>query len=178
MGKKKQNIEEKDINLQTEETADTFEEPSEQEQKIAALEEELAATKDTLLRTMAEYDNFRKRTAREKQALMTDVKAMSVEQLLPVIDNLERAMAVSEGASVADVLKGVEMVYTQTAAAFEKLGVEPVGEVGEAFDPNLHHAVSHIDSEDFGENCISLIMQKGYKIGDKVIRPAMVQVAN
>lgn len=151
---------------------------SAEQSEVEALKSELATVKDNLLRTAAEYDNFRKRTAREKIALATDIKAMTVEELLPILDNLERAMAISEETSAADVLKGVEMVYSQTAAAFEKLGVETIGEIGEVFDPNIHHAVSHIDSEDFEENTISQVFQKGYKIGDKVIRAAMVQVAN
>ena len=127
---------------------------------------------------MAEYDNFRKRTARERQTLVSDAKAMTVEQLLPLLDNLERAVGVSPDTDPAEILKGVEMAYTQSKATFEKLGVTAFGEVGEQFDPNIHNAVSHIESEDFDENVISMVLQKGYKLGEKVVRPAMVQVAN
>lgn len=175
MSKKTKNIEENDEEMiDTQQEAENAEEGSE----LDDLNAELTDVKDKLLRTAAEYDNFRKRTVREKQALATDVKAMTVEELLPILDNLERALTVNSGTSAEDIVKGVEMVYSQTLAVFEKLGVETVGKIGDVFDPNIHHAVSHIENEDMEENTISQVFQKGYIIGDKVIRAAMVQVAN
>jgi Molecular chaperone GrpE (heat shock protein) len=132
---------------------------------------------DARLRLAAEYDNFRKRSQREKDAIYADSTASAVAALLPVIDNIERALA-AENASAEDLRKGVEMIGTQAAQAFEKLGVTPFGAVGETFDPNLHHCVSAVDTEEVKSGEIAMVLQKGYKLGDKVIRPAMVQVAN
>ena len=101
----------------------------------------------------------------------------TVQSILPIADNIERALA-QENASAEDMRKGVEMIEAQIAAAFEKLGITATGAVGEAFDPNLHNAVAHIDNEGLGENVIAAVYQKGYLLGDKVVRHAMVQVAN
>lgn len=138
---------------------------------------ELAAQKDLLLRTAAEYDNYRKRTEREKANIYTNAAADTAEKFLPVADNLERALAQPD-CSVQDLRKGVEMVNTQLQEALAKVGLSAVGEVGEPFDPELHNAVSHIDDEKLGENVISAVFQKGYRLGDKIVRHAMVQVAN
>ena len=132
---------------------------------------ELTQLTDVKLRLAAEYDNFRKRSQREKDAIYSDATASSVTTLLPIIDNVENA-------SAEDMRKGVEMIYTQAVQAFEKLGITSFGEVGEAFDPNIHHCVGTTDAEDIESGAIALVLQKGYKMGDKVIRPAMVQVAN
>ena len=145
--------------------------------KADALEAELQKQKDILLRTMAEYDNYRKRTEREKAAIYNDAKSDTVEKILPIADNLERALEQKE-CSVEDLRKGVEMIWKQFVDAMEKLGIESMGEVGEPFNPDKHNAVSHIDSEELDENTVAVVFQKGYKIGDKVIRHAMVQVAN
>ena len=145
--------------------------------KADALEAELQKQKDILLRTMAEYDNYRKRTEREKAAIYNDAKSDTVEKILPIADNLERALEQKE-CSVEDLRKGVEMIWKQFVDAMEKLGIESMGEVGEPFNPDKHNAVSHIDSEELDENTVAAVFQKGYKIGDKVIRHAMVQVAN
>ena len=132
---------------------------------------------DVKLRLAAEYDNFRKRSQREKDAIYSDATASAIVALLPVIDNVERALA-AQNASAEDMRKGVEMISTQALQVFEKLGVSSFGAVGEAFDPNIHHCVGTVDAEGVESGAIALVLQKGYKLGDKVIRPAMVQVAN
>ena len=131
---------------------------------------------DAHLRLAAEYDNFRKRSQKEKDASYTNGKASTLEKLLPVYDNLERA--VNQPTEDLAYKKGVEMTMTQLVKIFSDLGVEIYGEVGEVFDPNLHNAVMHIDSDELEENTISQVFQKGFKIGEKVVRFAMVQVAN
>ena len=132
---------------------------------------------DVKLRLAAEYDNFRKRSQREKEAIYSDATASTVTALLPIIDNVDRALA-AENASAEDMRKGVEMISTQASQVFEKLGVTSFGAVGETFDPNIHHCVGTTDAEGVESGAIALVLQKGYKLGDKVIRPAMVQVAN
>lgn len=152
-------------------------EQDDMKKKLAEAEEALAKQKDLLLRTAAEYDNFRKRTAREKEALYAEATADAVQEFLGVADNLERALA-QENCSVEDLRKGVEMTQKQMLTAFEKLGVTEMGAEGDPFDPALHSAVAHIDDPNLGENVVSKVFQKGYRIGDKVIRHAMVQAAN
>ena len=128
------------------------------------------------LRLAAEYDNFRKRTAKEKEQSYTNGKADAVEKLLPVYDNLERAL--NQPTEDAAYKKGVEMTMAELVKIFTSLGVEIFGEKGDAFDPNLHNAVMHIDSDELEENTISQVFQKGFKVGEKIVRFAMVQVAN
>ncbi len=152
-------------------------EKEEMQKKLDEAEEALKKQKDQLLRTAAEYDNYRKRTEREKAAIYSDATAAAVLEFLPVADNLERALAQQE-CSVDDLRKGVEMVQTQLKKALEKLGVTEMGAEGEAFDPELHNAVSHIDDESAAENVVAQVYQKGYRIGDKVVRHATVVVAN
>ena len=147
------------------------------EKKIHALEEALSKQKDQFLRTAAEYDNYRKRSEREKAAVYADATAAAILEILPVEDNLERALAQKE-CSVEDLRKGVEMVQAQMKSCLEKLGVSEMGAEGESFDPAIHNAVMHIEDENLGENVIVQVLQKGYKIGEKVVRHAMVQVAN
>ncbi len=139
-------------------------------------EQELAGANDRYLRLMAEYDNFRKRSQKEKESLYGDIKAAAVKEFLPVYDNLERALA----AETADEAyrKGVEMIMAQFNKTLEKLGVTEIKSLGEKFDPNLHNAVMHVDDEEKGENEIVEVFQKGFMLGDKVIRFAMVKVAN
>ena len=129
-----------------------------------------------LLRLAAEYDNFRKRTAKEKEQSYTNGKSDAVAKLLPVYDNLERAL--NQPTEDEAFKKGVEMTMTQLVGIFSGLGVEIFGNVGEEFDPNFHNAVMHTEDESLGENVISQVFQKGFKLGDKIIRFAMVQVAN
>ena len=128
------------------------------------------------MRLAAEYDNFRKRTAKEKEQSYTNGKADAVEKLLPVYDNLERAL--NQPTEDAAYKKGVEMTMNELVKILNAMGVEIFGTPGDAFDPNLHNAVMHIDDESLAENTISQVFQKGFKLGDKVIRFAMVQVAN
>ena len=139
-------------------------------------EEKYNAQYDSYLRLAADYDNYRKRTAKEKDAAYGNGKADAIEKLLPVYDNLERALQ-QETADEA-YKKGVEMTMTQLVSIFETLGVEIFGNKGDIFDPNLHNAVMHTEDESLGENTISLVFQKGFKLGDKIVRFAMVQVAN
>ena len=143
---------------------------------LAEAQEALKAEHDNYLRLAAEYDNFRKRSQKEKDNLYTEIKAETVEKFLPVYDNLERALA-QQTADEA-FKKGVEMTMTQLTGIFEKLGVTAFGEAGEAFDPTLHNAVMHAEDESAGENVILEVFQKGFRIGEKVVRFAMVKVAN
>lgn len=131
---------------------------------------------DKYLRLMAEYDNFRKRSAKERENIYADVRVDTVTKFLPVYDNLQRALA----AETADEAykKGVEMTFTQLKEIFTKLGVEEIEAVGQSFDPTVHNAVMHIDDEAYGENIIVQEFQKGFRLGEKVIRFSMVQVAN
>ena len=139
-------------------------------------EEKYNAERDAHLRVAAEFDNFRKRTVKEKEASYGNGKADAVAKMLPVYDNLERAL--NQETSDAAYKKGVEMTMNELVKIFTSLGVEIFGSIGDEFDPNLHNAVMHIDSEDLGENTIAQVFQKGFKIGEKVVRFAMVQVAN
>lgn len=150
---------------------------AEWQKKLDEAAAESQKLKDQLLRTAAEYDNFRKRSDREKKAIYADATADAVTELLGVADNLERALEQKE-CTVEDLRKGVEMVMNQMHAAFAKLNVTEMGAVGDTFDPAIHNAVSHIDDEALGENVVSQVFQKGYRIGEKVVRHAMVQVAN
>ena len=138
---------------------------------------ELLKQKDLLLRTAAEYDNYRKRTERERTMVYTDATADAIEKFLPICDNLERALAQQCG-TVEDLHKGVEMVYNQMNDVLTKMGVAVIGQEGESFDPELHNAVSHIENEKLGENVVAEVLQKGYRIGDRIVRYAIVQVAN
>ena len=139
-------------------------------------EEKYNAERDAHLRVAAEFDNFRKRTIKEKEQSYGNGKADAVEKLLPVYDNLERAL--NQETADAAYKKGVEMTMNELVKIFTSLGVEIFGNVGDAFDPNLHNAVMHTEDESLGENTISMVFQKGFKIGEKVVRFAMVQVAN
>lgn len=150
---------------------------AETQKKLKEAEEQLARQKDVLLRTAAEYDNYRKRTSREKQSAYQDATADAVKEFLPVADNLERALA-QKDCSAEDLRKGVEMVGKQMQDALKKLGVTEMGREGDPFDPALHSAVAHVEDKEAGENTVSKVFQKGYKIGDRVVRHAMVQVAN
>ena len=160
----------------TEETAEETTETVEETAPVNPFEEKYNAERDAHLRVAAEFDNFRKRTIKEKEASYGNGKADAVAKMLPVYDNLERAL--NQETSDAAYKKGVEMTMNELVKIFTSLGVEIFGNVGDAFDPNLHNAVMHIENEDMDENSISAVFQKGFKIGDKVVRFAMVQVAN
>ena len=146
------------------------------ESELEKAQKALAAEHDQYLRLAAEYDNFRKRSRKEREALYADVKAETVAKFLPVFDNLERAIA-NETADEA-YKKGVELIMTELRKIMSGLGVEVFGETGDAFDPNAHNAVMHVENEELGENVIAQVFQKGFRIGEKVIRHAVVQVAN
>ena len=139
-------------------------------------EEKYNAEHDAHLRLAAEYDNFRKRTIKEKEQSYGNGKADAVAKMLPIYDNLERAL--NQPTEDTAYKKGVEMTMTELVKILNGLGVEIFGEIGDAFDPNLHNAVMHIDSEELSENTIAQVFQKGFKVGDKIVRFAMVQVAN
>ena len=139
-------------------------------------EEKPQADSERYLRLMAEFDNYKKRSAKERENIYTDVRVDTVTKFLPVFDNLERAMK-TETADEA-IKKGVEMTFNQLMDVFKKLGVEEIESVGKPFDPGVHNAVMHVDDAERGENEIVEEFQKGFKIGDKVIRHSMVKVAN
>lgn len=147
------------------------------DQEIAELTEKLETQKNSYMRLAAEYDNYRKRTVNEKLSIYDDATAKAVEQLLPVADSMQMALETLKDAP-EEVKKGMELVSQQLNKSFESLKIESFGDLGDNFNPEIHNAVSKIESEDFEENKLSQVFQKGYKIGDKVIRHAMVQVAN
>ena len=166
-----------------EETAEEIKEEviEEKKEETAAPEEEdkdrkLSEANDKYLRLLAEYDNFRKRSRQEQENLYADIKADTLTKFLPVYDNLERALNTQTEDEAYK--KGVEMIMAQFKETMHKLGAAAYGEAGETFDPNLHNAVMHCEDEEKGENEIVEVFQKGFKIGDKVVRFAMVKVAN
>jgi molecular chaperone GrpE len=144
---------------------------------LEAAQKAVEETKDQLLRTLAEYDNFRKRTEKEKAAIYDHAVKDAVSQILNVADSMEMALA-HKDCEADDLRKGVEMIDKSLKDALSKLKVEAIGAVGDTFDPSLHQAVSHIEDENLGENVIAQVYQKGYRIGDKMIRHATVVVAN
>ena len=182
MSKKKEKsaeVEQTKVNEeQTEETTqETAPEVDEKDEKIKALEEEVASSKDKYMRIAAEYENYRKRTANEKLSLYDDATAKAVTELLPVADSVRMALENLKDAD-PEIIKGIELISNQLAKSFEKLKIEAYGVIGDEFDPNLHNAVSMVDSDEVESNHIANVFQTGYKIGDKIVRHAMVQVAN
>ncbi len=173
MAKKEKEMNETPVEETVEETT---QETVEETPEVNPWEEKYNAERDAHLRVAAEFDNFRKRTVKEKEASYGNGKADAVAKILPIYDNLERALN-QETADTA-YKKGVELTMNELVKIFTSLGVEIFGNVGDAFDPNLHNAVMHIESEELEENTISQVFQKGFKIGDKIVRFAMVQVAN
>ena len=157
---------------------ETAAEPAQQKQddEVAKLREQLAAEQDKYLRLLAEYDNFRKRSQKEKDNLYTEIRAETVGKFLPVYDNLERAL--NQPTADEAYKKGVEMTMGGLIEVMEKLGVVAFGDVGDTFDPNMHNAVMHCEDENLGENVLAEVFQKGFRVGDKVVRFAMVRVAN
>lgn len=148
----------------------------EEETELSKAKKELEAQKDKYLRLMAEYDNFRKRSAKERIELTGLVKGDTVSEILPIIDNFERALATETADD--NYKQGVTMIFNQFNEVLKKLGVEVIDPVGKEFDPNESNAVNQVEDENYGENIVCSCFQKGYKIGDKVIRYAMVVVAN
>ena len=159
-----------------EEAVETAEEQAPETLEVNPWEEKYNAEHDSYLRLAADYDNFRKRTIKEKEQSYGNGKADAVEKLLPVYDNLERAL--NQPTEDAAYKKGVEMTMNQLVNIFTGLGVEIFGNVGDLFDPNIHNAVMHTEEADVEESTITQVFQKGFKLGDKIVRFAMVQVAN
>ena len=144
--------------------------------ELEALKAELATKNDQLLRTAAEFDNFKKRTEREKASIAEFAKAGLIKHLLPILDNIDRAAMADHDS--ADYIKGIEMIVKQFESLSSNIGIEEIAKVGDQFDPNFHEAVMHVEDETLGENVVADVLQKGYKIGETVIRAAMVKVAN
>ena len=169
---KKDKKEKETVAEETVETVEAVEEAVE----VNPWEEKYNAEHDSYLRLAADYDNFRKRTIKEKEQSYSGGKADAIEKLLPVYDNLERAL--NQPTEDEAYKKGVEMTMTQLVNIFSGMGVEIFGNVGDVFDPNIHNAVMHTEDESVAENTITQVFQKGFKLGEKIVRFAMVQVAN
>ena len=144
--------------------------------ELESLKNQVAQQEDKFLRLAAEYDNYRRRTAKEKESIWSEAKADAAVAFLPVYDNLERALK-QETADEA-YKKGVEMTMNQLKEVFSKLGITEIDALGKPFDPNLHNAIMHVEDESFGENTVAEVFQAGFMLGEKVIRFAMVKVAN
>lgn len=182
MTKKKEPIEEPIEEVVEEAVEEVTEEPGKEPVETPAVEDPvIGELKDKLLRLTAEYDNYRKRTTREKEMLYESAKADTVAAFLPLFDNIEKAIA-AKPENADGVWKafsdGVDLMKKQMADILDKLGAEAIDAVGEAFDPELHNAVMHIDDDTFGENVVAEEFQKGFKLGDRVIRHSVVKVAN
>ena len=143
----------------------------------AKFEKALAAEKEKLLRTAAEYANFRARSEREKAGIYANAVSDAISEIIPIADNIDRALEASKNAP-EEFRKGLEMISSQLAKTFEKLNITSFGEVGEQFDPEFHNAISSVDNDELESDTIAVVYQKGYKVGDKIIRHAMVQTVN
>lgn len=178
MSKEKKKGIEETVEKETVDTAEpTVEEtPDPREEKIKALEAELAESREKYLRMLAEYDNYRKRTQKEREGAFGEGLAFAVAEILPVLDNLERASAQTGNAD--KIAEGLALTRKQAEGLLTKLTVEETAKVGDTFDPNLHEAVMHIEDDELGEGEIVEVFQRGYKRGERVIRFAMVKVAN
>lgn len=146
-------------------------------EELKKLREDYAALNDRYMRTLAEYDNFRKRTQKDLDSRVSNTKVDVLSRILPVVDNFERA-ALNADADAESYKKGIGMTVSQFLEILKNIGVEEFGAAGEQFDPNIHNGVMHVEDENFGENEIADVFMKGYKLGDKIIRPATVKVAN
>ena len=187
--KKKRKKEEPEARPETpaEEQAAQPEEPAAEEtftvtrgqmEKMEALAQQLAEQQDKFLRLAAEYDNYRKRTAKEKETIYSDAKIDTITAMLPVYDNLERALAQFPEGDESPHRKGVEMIFTQFKESLAKLGVTAIDAVGKPFDPERHNAVMHVEDETLGENVVAEVLQQGFLLGGRVLRFAIVKVAN
>ena len=163
--------------LSQSESSNTQEQPGDPSDELTRLQEDFAAQKDLLLRTAAEFDNYKKRTVREMERIGAESRARVVKELLPALDNFLRAQENSQS-KPEDYKKGVDMSIKQLLDQLAKLGLEEIKAEGEPFDPNIHYAVSRVEDDSVGENTVVQVMQKGYRMGDIVLRPAMVAVAN
>jgi len=175
--KKKDSTTEEDVKTEASAKPEKKEKKSKNNAEIEKLKSELESKNDLLLRTAAEFDNYKKRTERERAGVAEYAKANVIKELLPILDNIDRA-ALLEDKTSPDYIKGIELIIKQFEALGGKLGITEVAQVGDSFDPNCQEAVMHIEDDTLGENVIAEVLQKGFKIGDTVIRPAMVKVAN
>lgn len=176
MSKHKKEVNQEEVleDIRQDETTETTTEEKTEETVLKSQYDEL---NDKFVRLAAEYDNFRKRSLREREAVHSEAVSHAVKALLPTFDNLERALKAET--KDAEFKKGVEMTMTQLMDSLKSIGVEMiVSDIGTQFDPNFHNAVMHVENEELGENVIAEVFQQGFKVGDKVIRHAMVQVAN
>ena len=169
--------------VQTEETtveAETAEEAAIDplQAELDACKAELAAEKEKYLRMAAEYDNYRRRSAKEREAAYSDAYADALMQIIPVIDNLERAAGYGNAGDAKQLSDGVNMILTQFTSVLEKMGIEAFGEKGDLFDPNIHNAIMHEEDPEQDESILGEVFQRGYRRGDKIIRCAMVKVIN
>lgn len=146
--------------------------------ELAKKESELTEASDKYMRLYAEYDNFRRRTALEKEGIYSDAYIDALTQILPILDNMERATQFATEDAESPIAKGIALTVKSFTDTLAKMGVEEIEALGAQFDPNLHNAVMHIDDEQYGENEIVEVLMKGYKRGDKVLRYSMVKVAN
>lgn len=174
------NIDKDIIDEETQEAAETQEmenEPAAEETEPAVdYETIIAEEKDRYLRLLAEYDNYRKRTAKEKTETYGNAVAKTIEEILPALDNFERAIEAET--SDESYKNGIQMIFTQLQDILKKIGVTEIEALNQPFDPNIHSAIKQVDDENFGENTVCQVFQKGYKIGDRIIRHSMVAVAN
>ena len=178
MAKKDKQIQQEPTAEETVETPEVSEETPETAEvpEVNPWEEKYNAERDAHLRVAAEFDNFRKRTVKEKEASYGNGKADAIAKMLPIYDNLERAL--NQPTEDTAYKKGVEMTMNELVKILADMGVEIIGNVGDVFDPNLHNAILHTEDESLPENTITQVFQQGFKMGDKMIRFAMVQVAN
>lgn len=166
------------------EAAETKEAPKEEvlpeenplEEELEKLKKDMAELNDRYIRTLAEYDNFRKRSQREKDAVYANATSDTVTKLLPILDSFDRAA--NYECPDEQYKKGIDLIGTSVKEAFDSLGIKEIPALGEQFDPKFHNAVMHIDNPAYGENVITDVYRKGYTLGDKVIRFSMVVVAN
>ena len=161
-----------------EEASETFTLTREQMEKMEGLAKSLAEEHDQYLRLAAEYDNYRKRTAKEKESIYADAKIDTIKGMLPVYDNLERGLAQFKDEDNDPHKRGLEMIFTQFKESLTKLGVTPIDCLGKEFDPERHNAVMHVEDESCGENTVVEVLQQGFMLGKKVLRFAIVKVAN
>ena len=178
---KEQSREEEELIDETAETADAEEETDNaktEQTEAEALREQVETLKDRLARTAAEFDNYKKRTAKEKEELYAHGVCETVLQILPVLDNLQRAVAAADTSGGEDMLEGVKMIQRQFEEALKAIGVEEIEAVGSTFDPEIHNAVMHDENEEAEENTITEEFMKGYSYKGKVVRHSMVKVAN
>ena len=189
MSKNKKNAPEAEAKDVKEEKAKDTEQKAETEEPVEELVEEAADAADELAqkvadltdrlqRSMAEFDNYRKRTEKEKAARYDMGVRSVIEKVLPILDNFERGLATVDAANKDPFAEGMDKIYKQMSAMLDELGVEPIEAVGQKFNPDFHNAVMHVEDENAGENTIVEVFQAGFRNGDKVIRFAMVKVAN